>query len=119
MASESSVIAVYESLLRRSEQMLDFARLGDWSSLVMERSLYLVDLERVTQHEKHAQMSEGDRLRRICLLEGILERDAEIRACLVARRDELGRLLSVSRRQLDLNRAYGDGACSGPGRGGV
>lgn len=119
MASESSVIAVYEGLLRRSEQMLDFARLGDWSSLVMERSLYLVDLERVSQHEKHAPMSEADHLRRICLLESILEFDAEIRACLVARRDELGRLLSVSRRRLDLNRAYGNGASSGSGGGGV
>lgn len=119
MTSESSVIAVYESLLRRSEQMLNFARLGDWSSLVMERSRYLVDLERISQHEKHVPLSEGDRLRRICLLERILELDAEIRSCLVARRDELGRLLSVSRRRLDLNRAYGHGVHPGPGGSGV
>lgn len=115
MAGESGVIGVYESLLRRSGRMLDFARIGDWTSLVMERSSYLVDLERVSQNEKQVEMSEADRLRRICLLERILELDAEIRACLISRRDELGRLLSVSRRQLDLNRAYGQGERPGPG----
>ena len=40
------------------------------------------------------------------LLESILEHDVDIRRRLVARRDELGKLIEVSQRQRDLHRAY-------------
>lgn len=113
MASQSQVIESYQHLLQQSQRMLELARQGDWSNLVLEKSRYLVELENVTQCERRLGVEGGDRVRRACLLEQILELEAEIRSCLLARRDELGRLISVSRRQLDLGRAYGPGMPGG------
>lgn len=106
MVGQSQVIESYQHLLSQSRHMLELARQGDWSSLVLEKSRYLVLLESVTQCERRLGVEGGDRLRRAYLLEQILELEAEIRTCLEARRDELGRLISVSRRQIDLGRAY-------------
>lgn len=115
MAGQASVIECYQQLLQQSQRMLEFARQGDWANLVLEKSLYLVGLESVTQCERQLGVEGGDKLRRACLLEQILELEAEIRGCLLARRDELGRLIDVSRRQLELGRAYRPDAPPGPG----
>ncbi|WP_254797416.1 flagellar protein FliT [Geopseudomonas aromaticivorans] len=115
MASQASVIECYQQLLRQSQRMAEFARQGDWTNLVMEKSLYLVELESVTQCERRLGVEGGDKLRRACLLEQILELEAEIRSCLLARRDELGRLIDVSRRQIELGRAYRPELPAGPG----
>lgn len=114
MASQASVIECYQQLLRQSQRMVEFARQGDWTNLVLEKSLYLVELESVTQCERRLGVEGGDKLRRACLLEQILELDAEIRSCLLARRDELGRLIDVSRRQIELGRAYRPELPTGP-----
>lgn len=115
MASQTNVIESYRQLLAQSQRMLEFARQGDWSSLVLERSRYLVGLETVTQCERRLGIAGGDRMRRACLLEEILGLESEIRSCLLARREELGRLIEVSRRQIQLSRAYGPSGMPGPG----
>lgn len=106
MVSQASVIESYRQLLLQSQRMLEFARLGDWPNLVLEKSRYVVALEEVARCERQLGVEGGDRLRRASLLEQILEMEVEIRGCLLARRDELGRLIGVSRRQLELNRTY-------------
>jgi len=118
MATQVTVIESYQQLLRQSQRMLQFARAGDWSNLVLEKSQYLVGLESVTQCERRLGVEGGDKLRRACLLEQILELEVEIRGCLEARRDELGRLIEVSRRQIDLGRAYRSDPPFGPGQDG-
>lgn len=119
MVIQSGVIDSYQHLLQQSQRMLEFARQGDWSSLVLEKSRYLVELENVTQCERRLGVEGGDRARRACLLEQILELEVEIRSCLLARRDELGRLIGVSRRQLEVGRAYRAEAPVGPDGGGM
>ncbi|MCQ4347279.1 flagellar protein FliT [Pseudomonas stutzeri] len=119
MASQSQVIDAYQQLLRQSQRMLEYARQGDWANLVLEKSRYLVELENVAQSERRLGIEGGDRLRRACLLEQILELEAEIRGCLLARRDELGRLIAVSRRQIEAGRAYAPGLPGGFDGGGM
>lgn len=106
MSAAPQVIESYELLLQQSIRMLEFARRGDWSSLLMEKTRGLIDVERLSQADAQEGLDRDERQRRMELLERILELDAEIRSRLMARRDELGGLIEVSRRQRDLARVY-------------
>ncbi|WP_445001201.1 flagellar protein FliT [Halomonas mongoliensis] len=83
------------------------ARSGEWEALVEQESRYLVQVERIRRMDAQQSLSGERAAHKATLLEQILEQDMEIRQCLVARRDELGRLIGNSRRQQSLNRAYG------------
>lgn len=100
------LIESYELLLQQSKGMLELARRGDWAALLQEKSCGLIDAERLQQLEAQVSLGQQEQLRKVELLEQILALDVEIRAHLLARRDELGRLLLNSRRQRELNRTY-------------
>ena len=87
--------------------MLDCVRRQDWDALMDEEAHYLVDVEQLSSREQDTALDPSQRARKAELLERILERDLEIRRCLVARRDELAGLIGTSRRKRDLRRSYG------------
>ena len=101
------VLLAYEALLARSGRMLDHVRHHDWDALVEEEAHYLVDVEQLSSREQDTVLDAPQRARKAQLLERILERDLEIRRCLVARREELAALIGTSKRKRDLRRSYG------------
>ncbi len=105
--SAEQVLLAYEALLARSGRMLDCVRRHDWETLVEEESHYLVDVEQLSDRESDTVLDAGQQARKAMLLERILDRDLEIRRCLVARREELAALIGSSRRKRDLRRSYG------------
>lgn len=105
--SAEQVLLAYEALLARSGRMLDCVRRHDWEALVEEESHYLVDVEQLSDRESDTVLDTGQQTRKAMLLERILERDLEIRRCLVARREELAGLIGSSKRKRDLRRSYG------------
>ena len=105
--SPEQVLLAYEALLARSGRMLDCVRRQDWEALVDEEAHYLVDVEQLSSREQDTALDPDQQARKAGLLERILERDLEIRRCLVARRDELAGLIGTTRRKRDLWRSYG------------
>lgn len=111
--SAEQVLLAYEALLARSGRMLDCVRRQDWDALMEEEAHYLVDVEQLSNRERDTHLDTTQQARKALLLEGILERDLEIRRCLVARREELAGLIGTSKRKRDLRRSYGpQGAAS-------
>ncbi|RTR04422.1 flagellar protein FliT [Halomonas nitroreducens] len=115
-ASQEEVIAIYEALLARSEQMLASARVADWAALVDQEADYVQRVERLSRLEAEPSLDRASQLRKADLLECILENDLEVRRHLIQRRDELGELIGTSRRQQSLQRAYGAGVIAAEGR---
>lgn len=105
--SAEQVLLAYEALLARSGRMLDCVRRHEWDALVEEEAHYLVDVEQLSSREQGSVLDPAQRTRKAQLLERILERDLEIRRCLVARREELAGLIGTTRRKRDLRRSYG------------
>tara|TARA_R100001143_G_C3343753_1_gene125641 strand:+ start:906 stop:1310 length:405 start_codon:yes stop_codon:yes gene_type:complete len=105
--SAEQVLLAYEALVARSGRMLDCVRRQDWEALVEEEAHYLVDVEQLSSREQETVLDPAQSARKAHLLERILERDLEIRRCLLARRDELAGLIGTSKRTRDLRRSYG------------
>ncbi|MTI50222.1 MAG: flagellar protein FliT [Alcanivorax sp.] len=105
--SAEQVLLAYEALLARSGRMLDCVRRHDWDGLMGEEAHYLVDVEQLSSRERDTALDASQQARKADLLERILERDLEIRRCLVARRDELAGLIGTTKRKRDLRRSYG------------
>ncbi|NHN78492.1 flagellar protein FliT [Azotobacter chroococcum] len=114
MEGGQQLIASYELLLQQSKGMLELARRGDWAALLQEKSCGLVDAESLRQLEARISLGQREQQRKFELLEQILALDAEIRTHLLARRDELGRLIVSSGRQRELNRTYRPGVGAAP-----
>jgi len=100
------VLAGYETLLRHCAQMLEAARADDWGRLLAHESAYVDTVERLGRMEAGLTLDAAGRERKAGLLERILEHDFEIRERLLARREELGRLISVAERGHLAGRAY-------------
>ncbi|MCH4562973.1 flagellar protein FliT [Halomonas sp. EGI 63088] len=101
------LLGAYEALLDRSSRMLDSARDADWEALVDLETQYVVQVEHISRLDAELPLDDEGGERKAELLERILEQDLEIRQRLVARRDELDRLIGSGRRQLALSRTYG------------
>lgn len=98
MSAAPQLIESYELLLQQSLRMLELARSGDWSGLLLEKSRCLIDVEKLRQCDAETpELGPQGQRRKLELLEQILELDAEIRSRLIARRDELGELIGLSR----------------------
>lgn len=87
------LVEPYELILQQLERMQSLASSGDWMALVQEASLYVMNIEAMKRDPVPLPESEGAQSYRRELLERIVVLDADIRAKLVARRDELGKLL--------------------------
>ncbi|QJQ96557.1 MULTISPECIES: flagellar protein FliT [Halomonadaceae] len=108
----------YESLNERSVRILELARQEDWVAVVQEESLYLIDVERLNRMESGLVLDDDGRERKAALLEHILERDCEVRKRLIARREELGKLMGISNggsagQVIEASQAFGQGGPQG------
>ncbi|SDT96893.1 flagellar protein FliT [Geopseudomonas guangdongensis] len=110
MSAAPQLIESYELLLQQSLRMLELARSGDWSGLLLEKSRCLIDVEKLRQCDALPGLDAKGQRRKLELLEQILELDVEIRGRLVARRDELGELIGLSRRREPQGRGSAAGA---------
>lgn len=115
MKVSKQIIELYELLLQQSQRLLESARCGDWQNLAEEKFRGLIDLEKLQRLEAQAVLDPNERERKAELLEQILELDSQTRLCLLSRQEELGKLISLSRRQRDMSRAYGQGGTAPAG----
>lgn len=104
--SQQSLLASYEALLSSVEHMHELANAEQWAELIDQRTNYVVLVEQLREMDATVLLDAAAQQRKAELLESILEHDVDIRRRLVARRDELGKLIGVSQRQRDLHRAY-------------
>ncbi|MDT8893199.1 flagellar protein FliT [Halomonas sp. I1] len=113
LVSSDAVLDAYTRLLTRSESMLESALAADWEALVDQETEYVQQVERLSTLDAGVSLDGEEQRHKAELLERILANDLEIRRHLIQRRDELGELIGVSRRQRDLQRTYGAGARPG------
>ena len=73
------VITTYEAILAITDQMLQAAKNSDWDKLVaLEQECKHLTNWLMEQHT-YEQLSEEEKKKKVSLIHGILERDAEIR----------------------------------------
>ena len=104
--SQKLLLDAYAKLLVRVNHMHELADAEQWAELIEQRSNYVVLVEELRELDANVTLDAAGKQRKTELLEHILEHDVEIRRRLVARRDELGKLIGVTQRQRDLHRAY-------------
>lgn len=107
MAQYSLIVTCYEEILALSGRMFEAAQLADWDTVTSLQPNYLALVDRLRQLDHEAPFSDAERMRRYQLLDRILTYDARIRDLAMPQLQRLGGLLSSSRRQFDLNAAYG------------
>ncbi|MGA4493953.1 flagellar protein FliT [Vreelandella venusta] len=104
--AQQALIEAYAKLLICVTKMHELAHAEQWAELIEQRTHYVMSVEALRKHDEETVLDDDGRRRKTELLESILEHDVEIRRRLVARRDELGKLIGVSQRQRSLHRAY-------------
>lgn len=104
--AQQALIDAYAKLLTCVTKMHELAHAEQWAELIEQRTHYVMSVEALRQRDEETVLDDDGRKRKTELLESILEHDVEIRRRLVARRDELGKLIGVSQRQRSLHRAY-------------
>lgn len=105
-------LASYEALLGLSSRMLGLAYQGNWEALIEEEGNYVMAMDRLARREAPQGITAAQQEYRLSLMEQVLDQSAEIQRHLVARRDELGRMIALSERKREVDRAYlgeGDG----------
>jgi len=104
--SENTLLDCYACLLSSVEHMHELANSEQWAELIEQRTNYVLQVEKLRELDATVELDADGQQRKAELLERILEHDVDIRRRLVARRDELGKLIGVTQRQRDLHRAY-------------
>lgn len=104
--SRQALIDAYARLLASVRYMHELADKEQWAELIEQRSNYVMLVEKLRELDSMVRLDDDSKRRKAELLEQILEHDVDIRRRLVARRDELGKLISVTQRQRNLHRAY-------------
>jgi flagellar protein FliT len=104
--AQQTLLNSYETLLSRVEHMHKLANVEQWEELIDQRTNYVLLVEQLRELDATVLLDAAAQQRKAELLERILEHDVDIQRRLVARRDELGKLIGVSQRQRDLHRAY-------------
>lgn len=102
MKTTSPLINAYELLFQQLQRMQRLAVAGDWAELIQEASGYVLNIEVLQRNEINVTESEAEKQRRRDLLALIIKLDKEIRDVLIARRDELGRLLEQEKNQTSI-----------------
>lgn len=104
--AQQTLLESYATLLASVEHMHELANTEQWAELIDQRTNYVVQVEKLRELDATVVLDTASQRRKAELLESILEHDVDIRRRLVARRDELGKLIGVTQRQRDLHRAY-------------
>lgn len=105
-SAQQVLLDSYATLLASVEHMHELANTEQWAELIDQRTNYVVQVEKLRELDASVVLDTEGQQRKAELLESILEHDVDIRRRLVARRDELGKLIGVTQRQRDLHRAY-------------
>lgn len=100
------IVTAHERLLDQSHRMLSLARNGQWEELVAEESSYVIAVDKLMLEVLPASLPDEVQEMRVQVLEQLLEHSAEIQRHLLARREELTRLIGDSRRKQNVERAY-------------
>lgn len=99
--------STYDQLLKHSKIMLIWAREENWTALLEEEAKYVDEIERLNvQGEQHSAGSPQVKPQSK-MLEQILENGAEIRRCLIARRDRISDLMKAAQCRDKLTGTYG------------
>lgn len=104
--AQQTLLESYATLLASVEHMHELANTEQWAELIDQRTNYVVQVEKLRELDATVVLDTASQRRKAELLESILEHDVDIRRRLVARRDELGKLIGVTQKQRDLHRAY-------------
>lgn len=102
---EKDLIARYQSLLHRLNEMLEHARAGRWAGVIEGEAEYLAELEHLRFVEANADMNEAMQFHRARLGRQILEQSAELKRYLTERRDVLANLIATAEKQAEDNAA--------------
>lgn len=105
--AQQALLDAYAALLESAAHMHELASAGHWAELIDQRTHYLMLVDKLRDLEATVALDPKHQERKAELLERILDYDAHTRRQLVARRDELGRLIAVSQKERRLHRAYG------------
>lgn len=104
--TQQALLGAYAALLDSAAQMHELANKEDWAALIDQRTHYVMLVEKLRELDVDVTLDTEGQQRKAELLEAILEHDVEIRRQLVARRDELGKLIGLTQQQRRLHRAY-------------
>ncbi|MGM0614030.1 MAG: flagellar protein FliT [Pseudomonadota bacterium] len=104
--TQQALLDAYAALLDSAAQMHELANKEEWAALIDQRTHYLMLVEKLREMDASVALDSTGKQRKAELLEAILEHDVEIRRQLVARRDELGKLIGLAQQQRKLHRAY-------------
>ncbi|SNY98058.1 flagellar protein FliT [Halomonas sp. hl-4] len=104
--AQQTLLDTYAALLDSVMHMHQLADKDQWAELIDQRTHYVLLVEKLRELDASVTLDAAAQQHKAELLEAILEQDVEIRRQLIARRDELGRLINVSQRQRSLHRAY-------------
>ncbi|ALM54272.1 flagellar protein FliT [Halomonas huangheensis] len=108
-AERARLIEQYEALLQLTERMLKLSHNNKWDELIAMETDYIAEVASIGGPLPIEHLDEATQARIGELLEAILDNDMRLRQQLIERRDALGDMLQVSRRQQDLHRAYSGG----------
>jgi len=101
------IIGVYRELESQASRMVALARQQDWEAMICEGEAYVNAVAALADMERDCELDEQERLAKYRVLERTLDYDLEIRSCLLEHREELSRLMALSRRERALSQAYG------------
>lgn len=101
------VIDAYRDLEKTASRMVALARAGDWDAVVGAGEQYVTAAATLARLEEDCDLDELENRAKYDILERTLGYDLEIRTHLLEHREELGRLMALSRRERAVAGAYG------------
>lgn len=107
MMTSHEVLAVYETMVHLSEQMLDAATSSDWDRLVQLENRCAGHVERLRMSEAGVPFHGEQRTKKIAIIKKLLDDDRRIRDLAMPKLAELSALLNNTSTQRRLVRAYG------------
>ncbi|WP_229455770.1 flagellar protein FliT [Massilia sp. KIM] len=105
--STHDILAVYESMVDLSRQMLDAAVSSDWDRLVQLEDRAASQVARLQDGERGVPFEGEQRVRKIAILKQLLDDDRRIRDLAMPKLAELSALISNTGNQRRLAHAYG------------
>ncbi|HSH47429.1 MAG TPA: flagellar protein FliT [Halomonas sp.] len=106
-SAQQAVLDAYAALHQQLKEMLALAERHEWEALKERESAYLQRIHQLADLDAQATLNPAQQAHKRELLENIVSGEKAVRRRLSARRDELGELIGLSRRQRNLSRAYG------------
>jgi flagellar protein FliT len=105
--TQQTLLDAYVTLLSSASHMHELASAEQWPELIEQRTEYVMLVDKLRHLDTEVSLNADGQQRKAELLERILEHDVEVRRQLLAKRDELGKLIDVSQRERRLHRTYG------------